>query len=350
MARKPPKLKHVKHVRDKKTGKVYPYFNTGQKNAEGRAIYTPLPQRSAANFFDVYYALCASRTKRAKVGYTVSALVDDYLASARFASLAENTRSSYVTQSEKVKDVWGHYPASRLESQYVREIIEGGKWGGGTSNMVLAFIGTVYTWGRRNKGLTINPTRDVDRFEGDPYEPWPEDVLEAALASDDPQLRLAVHLLYFTGQRIGDVLKMRWGDIRDGFVYVRQQKTGKVVEPPLISDLRDELDRTPKTGLTIIHGIKRTTLGARIKAFLRKHGQGDKVPHGLRKNAVIAFLEAGCTVPETAAITGQTHQVVEHYAAQVNRRKLGKAAVVKFEAARAENKKQTGKNAGKKVS
>ena len=58
------------------------------------------------------------------------------------------------------------------------------------------------------------------------------------------------------------------------------------------------------------------------------------VPHGLRKNAVNALLEAGCTIAEVSAITGQTHQVVEHYAAQVNRRKLGKSAIVKFERAR----------------
>lgn len=53
-----------------------------------------------------------------------------------------------------------------------------------------------------------------------------------------------------------------------------------------------------------------------------------------RKNAVIALLEAGCTIAEVAAITGQTHHVVEHYAAQVNRRRLGKSAILKFEAAR----------------
>lgn len=40
------------------------------------------------------------------------------------------------------------------------------------------------------------------------------------------------------------------------------------------------------------------------------------VPHGLRKNAVNALLEAGCTIAEVSAITGQTHQVVEHYAAK----------------------------------
>lgn len=60
----------------------------------------------------------------------------------------------------------------------------------------------------------------------------------------------------------------------------------------------------------------------------------DEARHGLRKNAVNALLEAGCTIAEVASITGQTFQVVEHYAAQMNRRKLSKAAIVKLDAHR----------------
>lgn len=338
MARKPPKTKHVKHVIDKRTGKNYPYFNTGQKK-DGKVIYTPLPQRSAANFWDVYYALCAARTKRERPAYTVASLVDEYLASQTFARLAGSTQANYRVHAEKMKAEWGEFPANDLQSSDVRLAVEGGKWRAGTANMVLAVVGTVYRWGRRNKALTINPVRDVERQEMGEYEPWPDDVLDAALACEDREVRLAVHLLYYTGQRIGDVMKMRWGDIRDGHIYVKQQKTGKVVEPPLISDLVAELDWTPREGLTIIHGIKVTRLRKKIKAFTEAHGV-KVVPHGLRKNAVIAFLYAGCTVPEVAAITGQTHQVVEHYAAQVSRRTLSKAAVVKFEAW---NKRKTGK-------
>ena len=36
--------------------------------------------------------------------------------------------------------------------------------------------------------------------------------------------------------------------------------------------------------------------------------------HGLRKSAVVTLLEAGCTDAEVSAITGQTRQMVEHYA------------------------------------
>lgn len=330
MVRKPPKLPHVKLV--KRNGRTYAYFNTGQKR-DGKPIYAALGSPASVGFFDRYAALVAGRTKRGMKAYDVAGLVNDYLASATFTKLSESTQKNYRNHAEKIKGEWGDFRANDLQSADVRLAVEGGGWGPGTSNMVLAVLGAVYRWGRRNKGLDVNPTRDVDRQEVGAHEPWPEDVLEAALKADDAVVRLAVHLLYFTGQRIGDVMKMRWGDIRDGHVYVKQQKTGKVVEPPLIAELQDELDRTPREGLTIIHGVKVSTLRNRMKAFTRSHG-AETVPHGLRKNAVIALLEAGCTVPEVAAITGQTHQVVEHYAAKVSRRKLGKAAIVKFEKAR----------------
>jgi hypothetical protein len=43
--------------------------------------------------------------------------------------------------------------------------------------------------------------------------------------------------------------------------------------------------------------------------------------------------EAGCTDAEVCAITGQPHEMVEHYAPQVNQRKLATAAILKPETA-----------------
>ena len=45
----------------------------------------------------------------------------------------------------------------------------------------------------------------------------------------------------------------------------------------------------------------------------------------------ISLLEAGCSVPEVAAITGQSYQMVQHYAAGISQRRLGKAAILKLE-------------------
>jgi len=55
--------------------------------------------------------------------------------------------------------------------------------------------------------------------------------------------------------------------------------------------------------------------------------------HGLRKSAVVFLLEAGCTDAEVSAITGQSRQMIEHYARQVNQRKLAASAILKWEAA-----------------
>ena len=50
-----------------------------------------------------------------------------------------------------------------------------------------------------------------------------------------------------------------------------------------------------------------------------------------RKSAVATLLEAGCTTAEVQAITGQSMQMVEHYAKQVNQKKLAASAILKWE-------------------
>ncbi|GEM_PF-3776598 len=62
---------------------------------------------------------------------------------------------------------------------------------------------------------------------------------------------------------------------------------------------------------------------------------GGCVFHGLRKSTVAFLLEAGCSDAEVSSITSQSRQMVEHYARQVNQRKLAAAAVLKWEAAEA---------------
>lgn len=334
MARKLPRLVHVKYVH--RRGKVYAYFNTGQKTAKGHPIRVRMPDPSSAGFFDSYAALKAGRTKRAAVAYTVADMASDYLTSGEFSRKAANTQKAYRSATAKIVDEWGRFPAADLQPRDVRLAIESGKWGAATCNAILAQLGVLFRWGRRNDKTACHPAKDIGRQETGQHEPWPEDILDAALASKDDAVRLGAHLLYFTGQRIGDVCAMRWGDIRDGCITVKQGKTGKTVEPPISRDLQVELDRTPRTDLLVMAGMSEGRLRRKLQAFTRSLGVAT-VPHGLRKNAVNALLEAGCTVPEVSAITGQTHQIVEHYAARVNRRKLGRTAVLKFDAARKRN-------------
>src|SRR5262245_53001825 len=58
---------------------------------------------------------------------------------------------------------------------------------------------------------------------------------------------------------------------------------------------------------------------------------------------VVFLLEAGCSDAETSSITGQSRRTIEHYAKQVNQRRLNAAAILKWEgadAARASDQKK----------
>lgn len=336
-----PKLEHVKYVHAK--GKVYAYFNTG-KLKDGKPIYAKLPSPSAVGFYDSYASMQGARTKRDKQGFTVAELVEQYEDSTKLKNLSAGTQEAYRKACKRITALLGKFPVNDLLREDVQFVLDNDMSGAGSHNMFLAVLGVLYTWARKRGKTTLEPTKEIDKMKSVPHHPWPEHVLEAALKAEHDRTRLAVHLLYYTGQRIGDVVAMRWSDITNGWLYITQQKRGYAVRMPLHSELVAELERTPKRGLTILvnhagNPISDDIIRKELKRFTLAMGH-DTVPHGLRKNAVNALLEAGCTVPETAAITGQTYRVVEHYAARVNTQKLSKAAILKFE-----NKSGSGKRA-----
>ena len=74
------------------------------------------------------------------------------------------------------------------------------------------------------------------------------------------------------------------------------------------------------------------TIRGEINAWLAKQGAKGLHPHGLRKNGLLALFEAGCTVPETASISGQSLTMVEHYWNRWNAGKLADNAMKRWDA------------------
>jgi integrase len=118
---------------------------------------------------------------------------------------------------------------------------------------------------------------------------------------------------------------------------VTQEKTGCHIVVPVHRDLAPILAAIPKRSIFVLtsskgspwskHGF-RTSWGRMTTRLELPEGL---VFHGLRKSAVVMLLEAGCTDAEVSAITGQSRQMVEHYAQQVNRKKLAASAILKWE-------------------
>lgn len=333
------KLPYVKLVTAK--GKRYTYFDTGTKTPAGKPIYTRLPAIGTAGFGDAYASCLAGRTRRANVAavLTVPALIDIYERSPEFHRLAPSTRRTYSLYLAVIAKQLNTAPAGEVERRDVLQMRAKMADRTGAANGMIRTMRALYRWSRDNEHVTNDPCAGVALFDSKDYEPWPDDLLDQALASDDPAIRLPASLLYYTAQRIGDVCKMRWSDVRDGFAMVKQEKTGKNMDILLHASLRAELDRSPRAALTILadsvgRPLKVAALRDRLQTWAAER-EHKIVPHGLRKNAVNALLEAGCTVAETAAVSGQSLQMVEHYAKRRSGRKLSTAAIHKLERSKA---------------
>ncbi len=139
-------------------------------------------------------------------------------------------------------------------------------------------------------------------------------------------------------QRKGDVLAMRWSDVENGFIRVKQSKTGTELFIPIHPTLAAELAGVEKRGLAIVgrwDGRPYTDGG--FNAIWRREkarlGLGGVQFHGLRKNAVAALYEAQCTPQQVQAITGHASlEMVAYY---------GKGASQKILATQAMNRWST---------
>jgi integrase len=324
----------VKTVRSR--GHTYQYFDTG-KDVNGKRVYRRMPDKSDPSFGAVYGALMAARTRRQHVAETptVKAASRAYQLDPKYCKRSQSTQSTYLIYLRVLEDEMGDAPVADVKRADVRHMLDKMIDRPGAANMLAMITRNVFAYAAEREWVQINPVTGITPYEtGDEtHEPWPDTLIAEALA--DPTVRLPVALLYYTAQRIGDVCKMRWSDVRDGYIEVKQQKTGKELDIRLHDGLKAILAETPRSALTILHGangrpLRVPTLRNHLQAWAKKHGH-DVVPHGLRKNAVNALLEAECSVGETSAISGQSLAMVERYAKRRDNRKMGSAAILKWE-------------------
>lgn len=325
--------KHVKRVRSK--GRDYYYFDTG-KRVDGRKVYASLPHIRSPEFGGRYAALLGHRNRPSpKDQMKIPALIDLYERSRDYASLSPASVKLYNIYLRRLEKLLPTAPAAEVTSIDMQLLFDKMGETPSAANAFRSVCSAMFSWAKPRGYVSNNPCDGIKPNPDGEHDPWPEHVLAAALKADDALVRLLTHLLFYTGQRLGDVLRMSWADIVDGRVKVRQSKTKKLLAIRLHADLAAELAKHARTSITICttqagRPVSPEWARRKLQVFASNMG-ASVVPHGLRKNAVNALLANQCTVAETAAITGQTLRMVEHYAKQRDQAALADAAVLRWE-------------------
>ncbi len=332
---------HVHCVKSR--GKHYYYYQPKRSTlAQGPRVRL-IGEPTEPEWWDAYRE-AALLPKPAERTDTMKALIKAYKASPDWEALAENTRTEWTRYLQRIEDVWGVIQVKAILPKHVVALRDKYASTPASANNLIKSLTGMMSWGVLRGWRNDNPCREIPYLGGArAYEAWKAELIDLAEAELPFHLWLPIGLAYYTGQRQSDVLAMPWTKYSKGLIEVFQIKTKKWVWIPIHRNLKPLLARAPRTAEIICTTSRGTewacgrsyasSLALELKAREELAPLRSVVFHGLRKSAVTSLLEAGCSTAEVASITGQSMQMVEHYARDVNQKKLAVAAIAKWEAA-----------------
>lgn len=145
-------------------------------------------------------------------------------------SKAPRTRKDNLAEMKNLRIAFGAMVVDAITPQFVARYRDA-RSAKTRANREIALLSHVFNMARE-WGYTAkeNPCRGVRRNKETPRSFYADDeVWGHVLKHAVPELVDAMELAYQTGQRPADVLKMKWSDVRDGAVEVKQGKTAKLL-------------------------------------------------------------------------------------------------------------------------
>lgn len=329
------RLRYIQRVRDRR-GKTRLYFRRpGHKSKR-------LPAENDPGFLAAYNEALATgkpETLRPKEPpRTLAGLIDVWMRSARFAALAETTRSTYRRiLLDMQKQDYANAFVTDFQPVYVRRILARHTATPAAATNRLKILRVLFDHAVSEGWRPDNPASAVKRHKekAEGAVTWTEEQIDRydARWPQGSIQRLALTLLVYTGQRRSDVVRMGSADRRGNLLEVRQQKTGARLLIPIHPRLAQELDAAPATGTFLQTPAGKAYTANGFYMRFREWRAAAELPeglspHGLRKAAARRLAEAGCTTHQIAAITGHaTLAEVERYTRAVDQEKLARSAI-----------------------
>jgi len=268
--------------------------------------------------------------------------VQEYLQSRRYTKKSASTQRNYRGALRPLVRVLGDQKiTSFTRGSVVRIRDQIAEKSPSMAALTVAVLKLVFEHAYDCDMIDRNPAKGMQGPERDdvtPYRRWTDAEIDLVHEQANPFVRRAMIVLLYTGLRCGDALQLQRGSIKAGATSLVTTKNKKDVYIPLHTHLKAELDRPLPIGSLYLmpNSYGRGTQVQTVRKwfgdfFLAQSVDNPPTTHGLRKNAVTSLVEAGCSAREVQSITGQSMQMIEHYAQEYDRQHLAESAVLKWE-------------------
>lgn len=282
---------------------------------------------------------------------TLSGLIREFEATAKWRKLAESTRAEYRRVVTFWEDRYGTCPHAALEDkEFRRDVL---KWHDEYSaehpreaDNRVTILARILSWGAKDGPLDRNVLDGFDRaYDGDRSDKiWLPEHVEAFLAAAEPEMQLALVLALHTGQRQGDILRLAWTNYSGTHLALHQGKSrrggklGRKVTIRCTKALQATLDGLEKRSTLILttktgRAFKKRYFADQWEKTCKAAGIEDLHFHDIRGTTVTMLFQAGCNLGEIVSITGHSlrraQEILDKYLARTST--MADSAIAKLE-------------------
>jgi integrase len=270
---------------------------------------------------------------------SVSAAVAEYYDSQQFfASKSAGTQRMRRSILERFRGAYGDRPIASLPTEWIEALLD--QKPPHAARSWLMTLRSLCEFAVKRRWLRTNPAANVKlrSVKSDGFHTWTDGEI-AQFEAHHPigtKPRLALALLLYTMQRRSDVIRMGRQHIRDGWLYVTQQKTGEPLKLPVWPELQAVLDATPSEHLTFLTTTTgKPYSGNHFTETFREWCDAAGLPkhckvHGLRKAACRRLAEAECDGRQIMSMSGHaTLKELVRYTKAADQARLARNAMVR---------------------
>lgn len=196
----------------------------------------------------------------------LSKLVTDTLADLKADGLAESTLKNYGIAAKKVLNAFAEFTPQQVKPHHVAVFLDSMKATPSAANHCHALLRNMFKRAVRWGIVEADPTRDIEQFKTTARDRYITAAEHAAIRQHaTPTLQCLMDLAYITGQRIGDCRHIKYVDISDAGIFIKQKKTKAKVLIEMTPDLLEVVSRarslhTSVKGMTLFHTRKGTPI------------------------------------------------------------------------------------------